>query len=105
MKLAMSSRKVVIVIDTTVGVFLKISRSLVTRSDFVTMRRGKPCFARASAHLRVILYSLSNGWYGSVQSLIMTGSFSFVFLVMFSIWSSIFWRGLGGPLKLGNLGA
>ena len=45
-KAATSSRRVVTVIDTTVGVCPKMSRSLVTRSDFVTISRGKPFFAR-----------------------------------------------------------
>jgi len=40
-----------------------------------------------------------------VQSLIMTGCFGFVFFAMFSICSSIFRRGSGGPTKLGNLTA
>ena len=105
MRVAMSSCSVVMVIEMTVGVCLKMSRSLVTRSDLVTMSRGKRCFARISAHFRVILCCLSRGWYGSVQSLIMTGFFCFVFLAMFSTCSSIFWRGFGGPIKLGNLTA
>ncbi len=40
-----------------------------------------------------------------MASLIITGSFGFVFLAMFSICVSIFWRGVGGPVKLGNLTA
>ena len=61
MKFVMSSRSVVTVIDTTVGVCLKMFRSLVTRSDFVTISKGKRCLARTSAHLRVILCFLSRG--------------------------------------------
>jgi len=54
-------------------------------------------------HFRVIWWVVSNCWYGSVQSLIMTGSLGFVFLAMFSIWFSRFSRGWVGPVKLGNL--
>jgi len=37
-----------------------------------------------------------------VQSLIITGSFSLVFLAIFSIWSNSFRRGFSEPTKLGN---
>jgi len=46
---------------------------------------------------------VSRGWYGSVQSLSMTGSLSLVFLAMFSIWFGRLRRGWVGPVKLGNL--
>jgi len=43
---AMCSCGVVMEIDITVGVRLKMSRSLMTWFDFVTISRGKPCLAR-----------------------------------------------------------
>ena len=76
--------------------------SRVTRLDFVTIKSGKPCLARVWMHLRVIWCSVSSGWYGSVQSLIITGSFCFVFFAICSIWSDSVVRGVGGPLKVGN---
>ncbi len=62
MRAAVSSCRVVMVVETTVGVFLKMGRSLVTRSDLVTMRRGNLCLARICAHFRVILCCFSRGW-------------------------------------------
>lgn len=46
MVLAVFSCGVVMVMDTTVGVCLNMSRSRVTRFDLVTISRGKSCLAK-----------------------------------------------------------